>query len=275
MPQSDKRSDELPGMLAVAKGIAEQRWPHTMDAKVWADEFLKLNPGSDHGLMLGWFANAIMAGYDTAQARASSPSAARSTNAAPQAAETQLKGTAVNLPELRDRLDSSGPSGAAEHRDGAETPKTGLIADQADVSRPAVAAPPSSERAPKEIIDPPGAAVEMFRKRYGRLPNRVGDQLDLADRLELAAQACHAAHLLSCEATCREAVVALSAIRATNQGEVMPEESSIEERLQHEIAKYQQVRGSQPIGINERLLADALEEIQRLRNVVGAPDDVG
>lgn len=65
-------------------------------------------------------------------------------NAAPQAAETQLKGTAVNLPELRDRLDSSGPSGAAEHRDGAETPKKRLIADQAVVSRPAVAAPNSS-----------------------------------------------------------------------------------------------------------------------------------
>lgn len=63
-------NDELPGMLAVAKGIAEQRWPHTMDAKVWADEFVKLNPSADHGLMLGWFANAIMAGYDTAQSRA-------------------------------------------------------------------------------------------------------------------------------------------------------------------------------------------------------------
>lgn len=65
--------------------------------------------------------------------------------------------------------------------------------------------------APKQIIDPPGAAVEMFRRRHGRLPNRVGDQLPLTDRLELAAQACHAAHLLSCEATCREALQALSA----------------------------------------------------------------
>lgn len=63
-------SEDLPGMLAVAKGVAEQRWPHTMDAKVWADEFMKMNPPITHGLMLGWFANAIMAGYDTAQQRA-------------------------------------------------------------------------------------------------------------------------------------------------------------------------------------------------------------
>lgn len=75
--------DELPGMLALAKGVAEQRWPHTMDAQVWAEEFCKLfhpvardlsrpamNEREAEGLMLGWFANAIMAGYDTANARA-------------------------------------------------------------------------------------------------------------------------------------------------------------------------------------------------------------
>lgn len=65
--QDDK--DDLPGMLAVAKGVAEQKWPHTMDAAVWAAEYVKLNPGADEGLMLSWFANAIMAGYDTAQSR--------------------------------------------------------------------------------------------------------------------------------------------------------------------------------------------------------------
>ncbi len=72
--QFDK--DELPGMLAVAKGVAEQRWPHTMDAKVWAEEFIKALRGHpvggicvDEGAMIGWFANAIMAGYDTAQSR--------------------------------------------------------------------------------------------------------------------------------------------------------------------------------------------------------------
>jgi hypothetical protein len=34
--------------------------------------------------------------------------------------------------------------------------------------------------------------------------------MPLIERLELAAQACRAAHLLSCEATCREAITALS-----------------------------------------------------------------
>lgn len=42
----------------------------TMDAKVWADEFVKFNSASDHGTMLGWFANAIMTGFDEATRRA-------------------------------------------------------------------------------------------------------------------------------------------------------------------------------------------------------------
>lgn len=67
-------NEELPGMLALAKGVAEQTWPHTMDAQVWAREWLKTlaeNPGiaTDEATMIGWFANAIMAGYDTAQSR--------------------------------------------------------------------------------------------------------------------------------------------------------------------------------------------------------------
>lgn len=66
-----------------------------------------------------------------------------------------------------------------------------------------------SATAPTQIIDPPGAAVETFRRREGRLPTRAGDHLPLSDRLELAAQACHAAHLLSCEQTCRDAINAL------------------------------------------------------------------
>jgi hypothetical protein len=71
--------DDLPGMLALAKGVAEQKWPHTMDAKVWAEQFYAhgwrvwKEPGGVEqdqiGLMIGWFANAIMAGYDTAQSR--------------------------------------------------------------------------------------------------------------------------------------------------------------------------------------------------------------
>ncbi len=74
-PAAHADDDDLPGMLAVAKGIVEQRWPHTMDAAVWAAEFVKMYPGIDEGTMIGWFANAIMAGYDTAQARAAAPSA--------------------------------------------------------------------------------------------------------------------------------------------------------------------------------------------------------
>ena len=71
----DKNGEELPGMLAVAKGIAERRWPHTMDARAWAVEFNKAFAENhegcelDVGWLICWFANAIMAGYDTAQSR--------------------------------------------------------------------------------------------------------------------------------------------------------------------------------------------------------------
>lgn len=34
------------------------------DAQKWADCFCQLNPSADHGLMVTWFSNAIMAGYD-------------------------------------------------------------------------------------------------------------------------------------------------------------------------------------------------------------------
>lgn len=34
------------------------------DARKWAKEFKRLFPASDEGTMLGWFANAIMTGYD-------------------------------------------------------------------------------------------------------------------------------------------------------------------------------------------------------------------
>lgn len=40
----------------------------TMDAKVWAEEFMRLfgdkRQEIDEGLMIAWFANAIMRGYD-------------------------------------------------------------------------------------------------------------------------------------------------------------------------------------------------------------------
>lgn len=53
-----------------------------MDAMKWADEFVKLNPAMDHGLMLTWFACAIMTGYDEANRR-------RDREAAPVAAEPE------------------------------------------------------------------------------------------------------------------------------------------------------------------------------------------
>jgi hypothetical protein len=66
-------------MLAVQKGVQKQEFPHTMDAKVWAEEFYRCGfrvwqePGGVEpdqiGLMIGWFANAIMAGFDTAMSR--------------------------------------------------------------------------------------------------------------------------------------------------------------------------------------------------------------
>lgn len=74
--------EELPGALELARGIAEGRWPHTMDARAWVDEWMRLTDPSaiarDEGAMLGWFANAIMAGYDTGrmhEARAAAPAA--------------------------------------------------------------------------------------------------------------------------------------------------------------------------------------------------------
>ena len=43
--------------------------PQCFDAKLWADEFIRLNKSSDHGTMHAWFASAIMAGFDEARRR--------------------------------------------------------------------------------------------------------------------------------------------------------------------------------------------------------------
>lgn len=44
--------------------------PHSTDAQLWAKEFMKLfeekKESIDEGLMISWFANAIMAGHDRA-----------------------------------------------------------------------------------------------------------------------------------------------------------------------------------------------------------------
>ena len=38
----------------------------TMDARDWAKEFVRIN-GGDEDKMIGWFANAIMVGFDIGQ----------------------------------------------------------------------------------------------------------------------------------------------------------------------------------------------------------------
>jgi len=65
---------ESPGMLALANAVSLQTWPHTIDARVWAEKWMKAikdHPeiANDQAAMVGWFANAILAGYDTATMR--------------------------------------------------------------------------------------------------------------------------------------------------------------------------------------------------------------
>ena len=52
----------------------DRAFPQTMDAQIWTREWMKTiteHPGipTDEGTMLGWFANAIMAGWDEAMRR--------------------------------------------------------------------------------------------------------------------------------------------------------------------------------------------------------------
>lgn len=80
-------SDELPGILALAQGVQYQKWPHTIEPREWADEWLKTiaehpEVPFDRAAMIGWFANAIMAGYDTACLRMPSTIQAEANNEA-------------------------------------------------------------------------------------------------------------------------------------------------------------------------------------------------
>lgn len=44
-------------------------WPlPSFDARDWAQAFCKVNPSVDESTMIGWFANALMRGYDEARA---------------------------------------------------------------------------------------------------------------------------------------------------------------------------------------------------------------
>jgi hypothetical protein len=69
-------SDSEPdGMLAYQLAICnpdrnDPNWPlPSFDARDWAEAFVKIaadlgHPGIDEGWMIGWFANALMRGYD-------------------------------------------------------------------------------------------------------------------------------------------------------------------------------------------------------------------
>lgn len=65
---------ELPGMLELGVAVQKGEWPHTIDAQVWARKWLELtkddpDAATDEGMMVAWFSNAIMAGYDKAVVR--------------------------------------------------------------------------------------------------------------------------------------------------------------------------------------------------------------
>lgn len=34
-------NNDMPGMMGIAQGVANQTWPHTIDAQVWANEWIK------------------------------------------------------------------------------------------------------------------------------------------------------------------------------------------------------------------------------------------
>ena len=63
---------ELDGMAAYYAAIRnpdrnDPSWPlPSFDARDWAEAFCKRYPMIDDGVALGWFANALMRGYDQA-----------------------------------------------------------------------------------------------------------------------------------------------------------------------------------------------------------------
>lgn len=63
---------EPDGIVALVAAIQQQKWPQTMSALEWKNQWMeriKKDPSiaTDEGAMLAWFANAIMAGFYTAQ----------------------------------------------------------------------------------------------------------------------------------------------------------------------------------------------------------------
>lgn len=62
LPQPPKEQEKSDDKLIGSDG---KTWPQTFDADIWAKEFVARNPDADLDKMRGWFANAIMLGYDT------------------------------------------------------------------------------------------------------------------------------------------------------------------------------------------------------------------
>jgi len=55
------------GMARLVKRVEYQVWPCTDAAEVWVEAFCREHPEVDREEMLGWFANAMMAGYEAAE----------------------------------------------------------------------------------------------------------------------------------------------------------------------------------------------------------------
>jgi hypothetical protein len=64
---SESRPRKLLSIQGETEMMEEKVLNDCTDAPVWAQEFCKRFPNSDEGTMLGWFANAIQAGYDQAR----------------------------------------------------------------------------------------------------------------------------------------------------------------------------------------------------------------
>jgi hypothetical protein len=68
-------NNKLDGMAAYMDSIInpsrdDPNWPlPSFDAVDWAEAFCKINPEMDRELMVVWFANALMRGYDEANIR--------------------------------------------------------------------------------------------------------------------------------------------------------------------------------------------------------------
>lgn len=55
----------------IIQRVDENWFYHSFDARVWAHAFCEAHPEMDEQVMAGWFANALMRGYD--EARLASP----------------------------------------------------------------------------------------------------------------------------------------------------------------------------------------------------------